>query len=285
MKFYKMQGTGNDFVLIDARIEGERVWPVLARQICDRHFGIGSDGILLVKEPSTTGTGAEYRMVMYNPDGSEAEMCGNGIRCFAKYLYDCGALSEPHVVVETGAGILAIDLEVDGTVTRRAIVDMGVPVFAPERIPVTVSGHEVVDLPVRVNGLELALTAVSMGNPHAIHFLDGDPGKFPLESVGPRIEHDSRFPRRVNFEVAHLAGPGLLDVRVWERGAGITLACGTGACAVFAAARRKGLVGESALLRLPGGELEMRVGPTGQILMSGPAEFVFAGEWYERESE
>jgi len=281
VKFYKMQGTGNDFVLIDVRQEGERVWPVLARQLCDRHFGVGSDGILLVKEPSRNASAAKYRMVMYNPDGSEAEMCGNGIRCFAKYLYDSGELEEPRVTVETGAGLLQIELEAEGSTARRAIVDMGVPVFQPDRVPVIAPGDEVIDLPLRVDGYELALTAVSMGNPHAVHFLNEEPRRFPLETIGPRVEHDARFPRRVNFEVARLAAPGLLDVRVWERGAGITLACGTGACAVFAAARRKGIVGESAILRLPGGELEMQLGTRGQILMSGPAEFVFAGDWYE----
>ena len=261
MKFYKMQGTGNDFVLIDVRQEGERVWPVIARQICDRHYGVGSDGVLLVQEPSALSQGADYRMVMFNPDGSELEMCGNGIRCFAKYLFDSGQLGAPRVTVETGAGVLSISLEVENGVARRATVDMGAPIFAPDRIPVAAAGDEIVDLPLSVDGVNLAITAVSMGNPHAIHFLTGEPSEFPLERIGPLVEHDPLFPRRVNFEVARLTSLGVLDTRVWERGAGTTLACGTGACAVFAAARRKGLVNDAAIVRLPGGELDLRVGP------------------------
>ncbi|HEX5418155.1 MAG TPA: diaminopimelate epimerase [Chloroflexota bacterium] len=283
MKFFKMQGTGNDFALIDVRQEGERDWPAVARQICDRHFGVGADGILLVKDPTSPTVAADYRMVMYNPDGTEAEMCGNGIRCFAKYLFDSGALSEPAAKIETGAGVLAISLEVEGGVARRATVDMGAPIFAPDRIPVRAEGAEVVDLPLTVDEVSLALTAVSMGNPHAVHFLADEPRDFPLERIGPRVEHAEQFPSRVNFEIARLTAPGQLDVRVWERGAGITLACGTGACAVFAAARRKGLVNGAAVIRLPGGELEMRSDEHGHILMTGPAELVFAGEWPGKE--
>jgi diaminopimelate epimerase len=277
MKFTKMHGTGNDFVLIDVREVGAREWSGLARAICDRHFGVGADGILLVEE----STIADYRMVMYNPDGSEAEMCGNGIRCFAKYLFDRGEIPGSTVSVETGAGIKQLEIEADGGHARRVVVDMGAPTFAPAQIPIRAEGSEVVDLPRSVDGYDLALTAVSMGNPHAIHFHDGDVREFPLERIGPMVEHDSLFPRRVNFEIARVKANDEVDVRVWERGAGITLACGTGACAVFAAARRKGLVGERARLHLPGGELEMRVGPSGHVLMAGPAVSVFTGEWPE----
>lgn len=280
MKFLKMQGTGNDFVLIDARTQGERDWPSLAPAICDRHFGVGADGILLVKESAM----ADYRMIMYNPDGSEAEMCGNGIRCFAKYLYDNGDLSGNSVSVETGAGVKSIELEARDGLARRATVDMGVPVFDPARIPIVAGGTEVIDRSRAIGGQELRLTAVSMGNPHAIHFLTTDPREFPLERIGPLVEHDPLFPRRVNFEIARVSAPGSIEVRVWERGAGITLACGTGACAVFAAARRKGLVGDTALVRLPGGELDMRIGDQEQILMTGPAELVFSGEWEAQDA-
>jgi len=282
VKFYKMQGTGNDFVLIDVRQEGERVWPVIARQICDRHLGVGADGVLLVTEPSDPSLGADYRMIMYNPDGSEAEMCGNGIRCFAKYLFDSGLLVEPKVTVETGAGVLTISLDVEDGVARRATVDMGAPIFASDRIPIATAGAEVVDLPLTVDGVSLAITGVSMGNPHAVHFMTDEPSEFPLERIGPLVEHEALFPRRVNFEIARIATLGVIDTRVWERGAGITLACGTGACAVFAAARRKGLVSDTAIVRLPGGELEMHADRNDHILMTGPAEFVFVGEWYER---
>jgi diaminopimelate epimerase len=277
VRFLKYHGTGNDFVLIDTRLEGQRDWPELAVRLCDRHFGVGSDGILLVA-PSAI---AEFRMIMFNPDGTEAEMCGNGIRCFAKYLYDSGALRGSEVAVETGAGIKHLAIEAEAGKASRVVVDMGAPSFDPRRVPIAVHRPEVVDLPRAYDGLGLALTAVSMGNPHAVHFTPGDVREFPLERIGPLVEHDPVFPRRVNFEVARVAGPERIEVRVWERGAGPTLACGTGACATFAAARHKGLVGERAVLGLPGGDLEMRVGPAGQILMAGPATFVFAGEWPE----
>lgn len=275
MKFRKYHGIGNDFVLVDAREEAERDWPELARRVCDRHFGVGSDGILLVKPSSV----ADFRMDMYNPDGSEAEMCGNGIRCFAKYLYDHRLLRGAEVAVETGDGIKRLAIEAVGGRAKRVVVDMGVPCFDPRQIPVAVDEREVVDLPRAYQDHDLKLTAVSTGNPHAIHFTADDPRSFPLERIGPLVEHDPLFPRRVNFEVARVSEPGRIDVRVWERGVGITLACGTGACATFAAARRKGLVEDRAVLGLPGGELELRIGSEGQVLMAGPAEFVFAGEW------
>ncbi len=277
MKFIKLQGTGNDFVLIDGRTEQTSSWAALARAICDRHFGVGADGILIVGESKE----ADFRMIMYNPDGSEAEMCGNGIRCFAKYLYDSHAVKGSSLEIETGAGLKQVEIEAVGGIARRVVVDMGAPIFEPALIPIALAGREVVDFPCTVDGRALSLTAVSMGNPHAVHFLDRDVWDFPLERIGPLVEHDPLFPRRVNFEIAHLSTAERIDVRVWERGAGITLACGTGACAVFAAARRKGLVDDHATLRLPGGELEMRVGPAGQILMAGPAEYVFRGEWPE----
>lgn len=278
MKFLKMHGTGNDFVLVDDRECQERDWSALAVRMCDRHFGVGSDGVLLVL-PSEV---ADYRMVMYNPDGTEGEMCGNGIRCFAKYLYDAAAVEGNTLRVETGAGIKRIEVEAEDGIARRVVVDMGRPEFDPLRVPVAVEAPEVVDLARRVGDRDLVLTAVSMGNPHAVHFGSEDVRAFPLERIGPLVEHDPLFPRRVNFEVARVVTPERIDVRVWERGAGITLACGTGACATFAAAVRKGLVGDRATLALPGGELEMRVGPEGQILMAGAAETVFTGEWPER---
>lgn len=275
IKFTKLHGTGNDFVLIDARTQQPRDWSALARAVCDRHFGVGADGILLVSESGP----ADYRMIMYNPDGSEAEMCGNGIRCFAKYLFDTGDLRGREASIETGDGIKRVELETGEGRVRRVVVDMGRPNFTPAEIPILADGDVVIDLPRTVDGHALALTAVSMGNPHAIHFLADDPREFPLERVGPLVEHDALFPRRVNFEIARVRSRSAVDVRVWERGAGITLACGTGACAVFAAARRKDLIDDRAVLRLPGGELEMRNGPDGQILMAGPAEEVFTGEW------
>ncbi|MBX6773165.1 MAG: diaminopimelate epimerase [Chloroflexi bacterium] len=277
MKFVKMHGTGNDFILIDARHGPARAWPALARAMCDRHFGIGADGLLLVQESQM----ADARMVMYNPDGSEAEMCGNGIRCFAKYLYDQGITRRTDMTVETAAGIKRLEIEVHHGHAERVTVDMGAPVFDPASIPVDTDRPEAIDLPLMVDGRALSLTAVSMGNPHAVHFLDEAVSAFPLERIGPLVERDPLFPRRVNFEIARIRGSSEVDVRVWERGAGLTLACGTGACAVFAAARRKGLVENRACLHLPGGDLDLREGPNGHILMAGPAVLVFTGDWPE----
>jgi diaminopimelate epimerase len=277
MKFLKMHGTGNDFVLVDDRQPRSLDWPELSKRVCDRHFGVGADGVLLVRG----STRADFRMVMYNPDGSEAEMCGNGIRCFAKYLFDAGELKSTTVTIETGAGIKPLELIVEAGTARRVVVNMGAPSFDPRGIPVKVAGPEMRNYPLEVAGRELLLNGVSMGNPHAVHFSDEDIDDFPLEAIGPLVEHDPLFPRRVNFEIARIRSAGQIDVRVWERGAGITLACGTGACAVFAAARRQELVGERAVLTLPGGHLEMREGTNGQIYMTGPAALVFAGEWPE----
>ncbi len=277
MKFYKMHGIGNDFVLIDRPYDERRDWSELARRMCDRHYGVGSDGLLLIRE----STVADFRMIMFNPDGSEAEMCGNGIRCFAKHLYDNRLIYGTTVSVETGAGVKRLMIEPKGNLADRVVVDMGRPEFDPFKIPVIVEGPEAVDYPLLVGDRQLYLTAVSMGNPHAVHFQDVSVDSFPLERIGPQVEHDALFPRQVNFEVARVESRERIAVRVWERGAGVTLACGTGACATFAAARRKGLVDERAILALPGGELELRVGPEGQMLMAGPAELVFAGEWPE----
>jgi diaminopimelate epimerase len=275
MKFLKLHGTGNDFVLVDDRLRRSLDWLELSRRVCDRHFGVGADGVLLVRE----STKADFRMVMYNPDGSEAEMCGNGIRCFAKYLYDAGELNGSTVTVETGAGVKSLEvIAVDGT-AGRVVVDMGAPSFDPKVIPVKIVGPEMRDYPIEVGGRALRLNGVSMGNPHAVHFSQDDLDDFPLEAIGPLVECDPLFPRRVNFEIARVRSPRQVDVRVWERGAGLTLACGTGACAVFAAARREGLVEERAVLTLPGGHLEMREGANGQIYLTGPAALVFSGEW------
>jgi len=279
VKFLKMQGTGNDFVVVDGLRDGgaRRDWTALARAMCDRHFGVGSDGLLLV-EPSAQ---ADFRMRMWNPDGSESEMCGNGIRCFAKYLYDAGLSGRPEMKVETGAGVLNLVVHPRDGRAERVTVSMGVPELRPERIPVAVAGERAFDLPLEGVGAEVVVSCVSMGNPHAVMFLDRPVAEFPLEAVGPRVEHHPLFPRRVNFEIVSQRGPGELDARVWERGAGITLACGTGACAVAAAARLKGLTGDHTIVNLPGGALELEWDGRGEILMTGPAGLVFEGSWPE----
>jgi diaminopimelate epimerase len=279
VKFLKMQGTGNDFVVVDGLRDGAsaRDWTALARAVCDRHFGVGSDGLLLVASSER----ADFRMRMWNPDGSESEMCGNGIRCFAKYLYDSGLVGRVEMKVETDAGVLDLVVHPRDGAVERVTVSLGVPELRPERIPVAVAGERAFDLPLDGVGAEVVVNCVSMGNPHAVMFLDRPVADFPLEAVGPRVERHPLFPRRVNFEIASRRGPGELDARVWERGAGITLACGTGACAVAAAARLRGLTGDRTIVNLPGGSLEVEWDGRGEILMTGPAALVFEGTWPE----
>jgi len=277
VKFLKMQGTGNDFVVLDGLRERLPVadWTSLARRMCDRHFGVGSDGVLIV-EPSRR---ADFRMRMFNPDGTEAEMCGNGIRCFAKYVYDSGLSGRREMAVETGAGVLDLVVHARNGTADAVTVSMGVPEFRPDRIPVAGDGQVARDLPLDGVGADVRVTCVSMGNPHAVMFLDRPVAEFPLEQVGPRVEHHRLFPRRVNFEVVYRRGPEELDARVWERGAGVTLACGTGACAVAAAARRHGLIGDRVRVNLPGGPLDIEWDGESEILMTGPAALVFEGDW------
>jgi diaminopimelate epimerase len=277
MHFLKMHGTGNDFVLVDGLTVplSDADWSSLSRQMCDRHFGIGSDGLLIVDRSPR----ADFRMRMFNPDGSESEMCGNGIRCFAKYLYDSNLARAPRLTVETGAGVLSLRVHGDGQRADRVTVSMGVPVFEPALIPVLAPGPVAFDLSVPDVGAEVSVNCVSMGNPHAVMFLDHPVAEFPLESVGPRVERHHLFPRRVNFEVVQRIGPDELDMRVWERGAGLTLACGTGAAAVVATARRRGLIGDRARVNLPGGTLEFIWDGQGEIEMTGPAVLVYEGDW------
>ena len=272
-----MQGTGNDFVVLDGLRHPlkESNWPDLARAMCDRHFGIGSDGLLIV-QPSDN---ADFRMRMLNPDGSESEMCGNGIRCFAKYVFDSGLTSSTNMSVETGAGVLDLHVRESNGAADQVTVRMGVPEFRPAHIPVLVEGSTAFDLRLDGVGEVVVVNCVAMGNPHAVMILDRPVADFPLERVGPKVEHHAAFPRRINFEVVFQRGPAELDVRVWERGAGLTLACGTGACAVTAIARSKGLIGDQVKINLPGGQLELSWDGHGQVEMTGPAALVFEGQW------
>jgi diaminopimelate epimerase len=285
LSFVKMHGIGNDFVLIDLLGRGRdalerRDWPSLAREVCDRHFGVGADGILLVTEPDRESVeSADYRMVMFNPDGSEAEMCGNGIRCFARYVYERSPSQPTTLRVQTGAGVLSLKVRAEGGRFSGVTVNMGRPRLEPSEIPVRAAGAPVIGLPLVVDGRELRLTCVSMGNPHAVAFVEEDVNGYPLEAIGPKVEHDPLFPRRVNFEICRVISRSELDVRVWERGAGITLACGTGAAATTVAARLNGLVDGRVRLRLPGGTLELEWDGEGDVYMTGPAELVFEGTW------
>lgn len=265
-----MQGAGNDFVLVDGLNGLSADWPDLARRMCDRHFGIGADGLLLV-EPSS---GADYRMAMWNPDGSESEMCGNGIRCFGRYLLDGPAAGREALRIETGAGLL--------TVRARGgwlQASMGRPVLNGPDIPVRTEANPVLDLP--LPDLDLTVTCVSMGNPHAVQFVD-EVEAIDLAALGPRVEHHPLFPRRTNFHVCQVISHGALKMRTWERGAGLTLACGTGAAATAVAARLHGLTDDTVRMHVPGGQLELAWDGAGEVFMSGPADYVFAGNWPER---
>ena len=292
MKFVKMHGTGNDFVMIDGRGRPERDWPALAHRMCDRHFGIGSDGLILLA-PSDK---ADLRMRMWNPDGSESEMCGNGIRCFTKLALEQGIVSRAreNFTAETGAGVLRLRPVWQGDSVAAVEVDMGAPVFEPAEVPVAVPEPFqlrtdargmvwVRDYPLEVDGLTLPIACVSMGNPHAVYFAREAPEGFPLETLGPQIEHHPLFPRRVNFHVAQVVDRSHIRMRTWERGAGMTLACGTGACATAVTSCQLGLTGETVEVHVPGGVLTIRWPGSGDVFMTGPAETVFVGEWIERE--
>ena len=284
MNFTKMQGAGNDYIYIDAR-GMEKEWPSLARQMSDRHFGIGGDGIILLLESQV----ADLNMRMFNADGSEGEMCGNGIRCFAKYAIERGIV--PSVVqsltVETLSGLRTIVPAYQGDKIVGARVSMGPPGLDPQDLPVTLAVSPeyergpVLNYPCRVDGLELALTFVSMGNPHAVAFLEKSVHEFPLHTIGPIVEHLPMFPRRVNFEIVNVNGEGSATARVWERGSGETMACGTGACAIAVAARLQGLTQGSLDIILPGGTLNIDWDGEGEVFLEGPAEEVFSGEWRE----
>ncbi len=265
------------FVLLEAR-DDEEDWPRLAQAMCDRHFGVGADGLILVLPSSR----ADVRMRMFNPDGSEAEMCGNGIRCLAKFAAERG-IATPRdgvLLVDTLAGLLRCEVSgTDGHV-ERVRASMGRPRLAPNEIPVLAeSSGPLLDLPIHVEGGDFRVTCVSMGNPHAVHFQDEPVAAVDLEHIGPRVEHHPAFPRRVNFEIVNVLGRDRLRMRVWERGAGITLACGTGACATAVAARLRGLVDDVVEVELPGGTVRIEWDGTGDVFLSGPAEDVFEGRW------
>jgi diaminopimelate epimerase len=283
MKFTKMQGTGNDFILIDAH-ELERDWPCLAMVMCRRHFGVGADGLILVLDSKV----ADFRMRIFNADGSEAEMCGNGLRCFAKYVVEQGLAPEGRreLAVETLAGINRVRPRLEAGVVTGVQVGMGVPQLKPNAIPVLVDKAEtldvVLDYPLVVDGRELKITCVSMGNPHAVCFVDEPVADFPLTEVGPKVEHHPIFPQRVNFEVARVVSRRQVEARVWERGVGETLSCGSGASAIAVAARLHDFVDDELDITLPGGVLTLAWDGAGEVLLSGPAEAVFWGEWVEK---
>jgi len=263
-----MHGLGNDFVVVDARDLTGHDWPALSRVMCNRHLGIGADQLLLVCRSQR----ADVSMRLFNIDGFEAEMCGNGIRCVGKYVYEHGIVSRQELTIETLGGVKKLHLSVDGDRVLGARVAMGVPrmVFEREQIEIAPRGQH----PAR-----LELAAVDMGNPHAVAFTGSPAGDFPLELVGPLVEHHALFPQRTNFEIAYVVSPRSMQVRVWERSAGLTLACGTGACAATVVARRRGLLEDRVTVNLPGGALSIEWDGSGEVMMTGPATHVFDGHW------
>jgi len=276
VRFTKMQGAGNDYVYVDCfRNPMPHDPPGLARVISDRHFGVGGDGLILIC-PSDR---ADARMRMYNADGSEAEMCGNGVRCVAAYVYNHGLVRKPTLTVETGRGVLT--LEVSGGLVRQVRVDMGEPILEAARIPTTLPGDPPKDAALEVPGRTLRVTCVSMGNPHCITCVDEITDDWVL-GVGPKVERHPAFPRRTNAEFVRVNRPNDVTVRVWERGSGETLACGTGACAVAVAGVLTGRTQRQIVAHLPGGDLQLHWSEKdNHVYMNGPAVEVFSGEWPE----
>lgn len=276
MKFTKMQGIGNDYVYVNCLQETIENPSELAKKISDRHYGVGSDGLIMIN-PSDK---ADFEMEMYNADGSRGEMCGNGIRCVAKYVYDYGLTDKTSISVETLAGIKYLDLTVEDGKVVLVKVDMGKPMLRPEEVPVVSEKEEVIDEPITVDGQEYRMTCVSMGNPHAVVFIDQDVKEFPLETVGVKFENHERFPKRVNTEFVNVLDRHTAQMRVWEWGSGETLACGTGACAVAVACALNGLTEDEVTVKLLGGDLQIKWDrEKNTVYMTGPAEVVFDGEW------
>ena len=274
MKFTKMQGLGNDYVYVNCMEQMVEDAAETARRVSDRHFGIGSDGLILIC-PSDK---ADFEMRMYNADGSRGEMCGNGIRCVGKYVYDYGLTDKTSLSVETLGGIKHLFLEVDDGKVSLVKVDMGPAILEPEKIPVTAEGSRVVDEPLQVDGKTFRMTCVSMGNPHAVIYVDDVQG-MDLEKTGPSFENHERFPNRINTEFAHVLDRNTVEMRVWERGSGETLACGTGACAVAVASILNGYTEDQVTVRLLGGDLKIEWDrEANKVYMTGPAEVVFDGE-------
>ena len=273
MKFTKMQGLGNDYVYVDCTRKMIEDPEGTARFVSDRHFGIGSDGLILIC-PSEV---ADFEMKMYNADGSRGEMCGNGIRCVAKYVYDYGLTDKTAISIETLGGIKYLNLTVEDGKAVMIRVDMGTPGLSPEQIPIVAEGDRVIDESIQVDGVEYRMTGVSMGNPHAVVYVDDVQG-MDLEKIGPFFEHHERFPKRINTEFARVLDRRTVEMRVWERGSGETLACGTGACAVAVASILNGLTEDAVTVKLLGGDLEIWWDrKENKVYMTGPAKVVFDG--------
>ncbi|MGB8453442.1 MAG: diaminopimelate epimerase [Anaerocolumna sp.] len=274
MKFTKMQGCGNDYVYVNCLEEKVDNPAETAIAVSDRHFGIGSDGLILIK-PSDK---ADFTMDMYNADGSKSKMCGNGIRCVAKYVYDYGLTDKQNISIETGAGIKYLELKVQDKKVTEVTVDMGSPIMEAGLVPVISDNTEVIAMPIKIAGTDYEMTCVSMGNPHAIVYVE-DTKAIDIEKIGPVFERHNMFPERTNTEFIHVLDRNTIDMRVWERGAGETLACGTGACASAYACILNGYTEDMVTVKLLGGELKIRYDrEKNTIFMTGPAVTVFDGE-------
>lgn len=273
MKFTKIHGLGNDYVYVNCFEEKIDNPPAVARFVSDRHFGIGSDGLIMIN-PSKT---ADFEMEMYNADGSRGEMCGNGIRCVAKYVYDYGLTDKTQISVETLGGIKYLDLTVEDGKVSLVKVDMGKPELEADLIPIISEREQVIDEPIEVDGKEYHMTGVSMGNPHAVIYVDDVKG-LDLEKIGPKFENHERFPKRINTEFVHCIDRQTVEMRVWERGSGETLACGTGACAVAVSSILNNLTDTQVTVKLLGGDLQIEWDrEKDRVFMTGPATVVFDG--------
>ncbi len=283
MNFTKLQGAGNDFILVETS-DMQRHWSQVAVAICDRHFGVGADGLLLLL-PSDI---ADFRMRVFNADGSEAKVCGNGLRCLARYILQKGliCLESHQILVETLSGMRKVELHKISTKVANIQVSMGEPKFEAKDIPVVIEpGGKIVDIKsmisysITMEDRELLLNLVSMGNPHAVYFCHHPVSDFPLSQLGPELEKHKIFPDGVNFEVARVISRQQIEARVWEKGVGETLACGSGACAITVAAQLYGYIDDKVNIKRPGGILVVEWDGVGEVFLSGPAEIVFTGEW------
>lgn len=274
MKFTKMHGCGNDYVYVNCLEESVEHPEEVARLVSDRHFGIGSDGLILI-HPSEI---ADFRMAMYNADGSQGQMCGNGIRCVAKFVYDYRLTDKSSIAIETLAGIKYLDLTIEDGKVSMVKVDMGAPILTPSEIPVKLGRDRCIAEKLTVDGKEYEITAVSMGNPHAVVFVE-DTETLPLEQIGPKFEHHEAFPERINTEFVQILNRREVNMRVWERGSGETLACGTGTCATVVACVLNGLTEDEITVHLLGGDLLVKYDrEADKVWMTGPATIVYTGE-------
>jgi diaminopimelate epimerase len=274
LKFTKMHGLGNDYVYMDAINQNIENRSELAKFVSDRHFGIGSDGLILICKSEK----ADFKMQMFNSDGTEAEMCGNGIRCVGKFVYDKGLTNKETITIETLAGIKTLVLTTENGKMKTARVDMGEPILEPEKIPVISKENPVKNLKIKAEDKEFTFTCVSMGNPHAVTFIKEDVNKFDICKYGKILEIDKAFPKKANIEFINIVDDKTLKMRVWERGAGETLACGTGACASTVAAILNGYTSREVKVHLLGGDLSIEWNEKdNHIYMTGPATTVFEG--------